>query len=74
MAERIARRVGGGASSPAPSSNTDIGSELAAMRATLNDLQNRLIQIESRVTSAKASLAMARGGEREPSESGTFWC
>ena len=53
MAERIARRVGGGASSPPPSINTDLGSELAAMRATLNDLQNRLIQIESRVTPPK---------------------
>lgn len=51
MAERIARRVGGGAA--AQSVNTDIGSELAAMRATLNELQNRLIQIESRVTAPR---------------------
>lgn len=47
IAERIARRVGA-TSAPAPA--TDIGAELAAMRATLNELQNRLIQIESRVS------------------------
>ena len=46
IAERIARRVGATA---APAKTTDIGSELAAMRATLNELQNRLIQIESKV-------------------------
>lgn len=47
MAERIARRV---AASPAASqSRPDIASELAAMRASLNELQNRLIQIESKV-------------------------
>ena len=31
--------------------NIDLGSELAAMRATLNQLQDRLIQIESKVAS-----------------------
>ncbi len=50
VAERIARRVG--AAAPAQQ-NTDIGSELAAMRATLNDLQNRLIQIESKVSAPR---------------------
>lgn len=51
MAERIARRVGA-AGAPAPSSSTtDLSSELAAMRATLNELQNKLIQIESKVGS-----------------------
>jgi hypothetical protein len=44
MAERIARRVEGNA---API--TDIGSELAAVRASLNELQNRLVQIEAKV-------------------------
>jgi hypothetical protein len=47
MAERIARRVAGNSAAP---QSTDIGSELAAMRASLNDLQNRLIQIESKVS------------------------
>lgn len=48
MAERIARRVSG--ATPAPPPN-DVASELAAMRATLSELQNRLIQIESKVQS-----------------------
>lgn len=43
MAERIARRVASG------SSSSDVASELAAVRASLNELQNRLVQIESRV-------------------------
>ncbi|HKU77274.1 MAG TPA: hypothetical protein VJR02_25400 [Pyrinomonadaceae bacterium] len=47
MAERIARRVA--SNSVAPQS-TDISSELAAMRASLNELQNRLVQIESKVS------------------------
>lgn len=49
MAERIARRV---ASQPIAARNPspgDLGSELAAMRASLSELQNRLTQIESRV-------------------------
>lgn len=49
MAERIARRLGAsGAPAAGPDSSTDIGSELAAMRAALNELQNRLTQIESK--------------------------
>lgn len=47
IAERIARRVGATA---APPKDGDVASELAAMRATLNELQNRLIQIESKVS------------------------
>jgi hypothetical protein len=51
MAERIARRVGASTPASAPSSNTDLSSELSAIRVTLNELQNRLIQIESKVSS-----------------------
>ena len=51
VAERIARRVSGGASEARSPVGTDIGSELAAMRVTLNELQNRLVQIESKVGS-----------------------
>ena len=47
MAERIARRIGSGS---VQSSNTDLGTELAAIRGTLNELQNRLVQIESKVS------------------------
>jgi hypothetical protein len=50
MAERIARRVAAGPNA-SPSSGADIGSELAAMRASLNELQNRLVQIESKLQS-----------------------
>ncbi len=46
IAERVARRV---ATAPGPQIKTDIGSELAAVRATLNELQNRLVQIESKI-------------------------
>jgi hypothetical protein len=45
IADRVAKRVAPGASGPA----TDISGELAAMRASLGELQNRLIQIESKV-------------------------
>ena len=49
MAERIARRVAGG-TAPAAASSSDVASELAALRATLNDMQNRLTQIEAKVS------------------------
>ena len=51
MAERIARRVASGAA-PSSSVSSDVASELAAMRSTLNELQNKLIQIEAKVGSA----------------------
>ncbi len=57
IAERVARRVGGPA---APSKGGEISAELAAMRATLNELQNRLIQIESKVTAGSGSPAAPR--------------
>jgi len=50
MAERIARRV---SSKPAPlpeAPANDISAELRSLRTTLGDLQNRLIQIESKVS------------------------
>lgn len=48
IAERIARRV---AASPAASqSGADIASELSAMRASLNEMQSRLTQIEARAS------------------------
>ena len=48
MAERIARRVAGNSSAP-ESRGGDIGAELAAVRASLDELQNRLVQIEAKV-------------------------
>lgn len=58
MAERIARRVAAG--SPAPySGGADISSELAAMRASLSELQSRLVQIESKVRSGNQATSYA---------------
>jgi hypothetical protein len=48
MAERIARRVASGASASTTGSS-DVASELAAVRASLNELQGRLVQIEAKV-------------------------
>jgi hypothetical protein len=48
MAERIARRVAGDSVAPQVS-GSDLSSELAAMRASLSDLQDRLVQIESKI-------------------------
>jgi hypothetical protein len=54
MAERIARRVGAeSASVQRTTDNTDISSEVSAIRVTLNDLQNRLIQIESKISAPR---------------------
>ena len=55
MAERIARRVSSSTSAPRESADTNLSSELAAMRVSLSELQNRLIQIESKVRSGNAN-------------------
>jgi len=52
MAERIARRVGADSGS-VQTGNPDLSSELSAIRVTLNELQNRLIQIETKVSPPK---------------------
>ena len=52
MAERIARRVAADPGS-SPRGGGDIASELSAMRASLNELQDRLIQIEARVSAPR---------------------
>jgi len=51
IAERIAKRVATPVVAPRSVGSGDISSELAAMRASLGEIQNRLIQIESRVHS-----------------------
>jgi hypothetical protein len=51
MAERIVRRVASGAAPSAGNSSSDVASELAAVRVSLNELQNRLVQIEAKVGS-----------------------
>ena len=57
MAERIAKRVASQGPTASASSAGDLGSELAAMRASLSELQNRLVQIEARVRSGNAGFA-----------------
>lgn len=60
IAERIARRVAGestgqtsaqSSSGPSASLRSEVSSELATMRSMLIELQNRLLQIESKVRS-----------------------
>ena len=54
IAERIARRVGGGGASVSPGArqqNTEVSSQLAAVRAGINDLQRKLAQLEASVRS-----------------------
>jgi hypothetical protein len=69
IAERIAQRV----SSPQPASprpmqsgTPDIGAELAAMRASLGQLQDRLIQIEARVKSGANQTSYAPPVSQNP--------
>ena len=57
MAERIAKRVASHGSTASASSRDDLGAELAALRASLSELQNRLVQIEARVRSGNAGYA-----------------
>ena len=55
IAERVARRVGGAAAAPQDRDQTNLGSELAAVRVALDQLQQKLVQIEAKVGSgAKA--------------------
>ena len=53
IAERIARRVSGGTSSPRPSARpqgSEVRSQLAAVRAGINELQRKLAQLEASVS------------------------
>lgn len=53
IAERIARRVTGGAGSAEPfrrQGGNEIRSELSAMRASLDNLRQKLVQLESRLS------------------------
>jgi hypothetical protein len=68
IAERIARRVD---KSPAPAANRpannigNLGSELAAVRTGLDDLRQRLVQIETRLSSSGSV------GSQTPTTSGS---
>lgn len=59
IAERIAKRVSSqGSTAPASGVSNDLGAELAAMRSSLNEIQNRLVQIEARVRSGNPAAAI----------------
>lgn len=65
IAERIARRVSGEANKPAsatPAPRSDVSTELAAMRAGLNELQKRLTQIEAKVQSGAGATGNVAAG------------
>ena len=65
IAERIARRVSGASPSQLSTgvrNSFDVSAELAAMRAALNELQNRLAQIESKVRSNPTGTSTAQLG------------
>ncbi|MGH9967653.1 MAG: hypothetical protein ACREBG_07435 [Pyrinomonadaceae bacterium] len=66
IAERIARRVSGAANKagvPAtPAPRSDVSTELAAMRAGLNELQKRLSQIEAKVQSGTGETVTGAAG------------
>jgi hypothetical protein len=68
MAERIARRVSQSEEETATQTDentNDVGEELAAVRATLSDLQDRLARIESHVTHGEEhQVRESRGARR----------
>ncbi|HWS99480.1 MAG TPA: hypothetical protein VN256_04340 [Pyrinomonadaceae bacterium] len=65
LAERIARRVSQGAEGDdrRAASGAEVGEELAVMRAGLEDLQQRLARIESRVTRREDGGGSEGGGQ-----------
>jgi hypothetical protein len=70
LAERIARRVsqGGGtegtASQARAQSRGDVGHELAAVRESLAELQQRLSRLESHLTSNQSNAFQSRGSNQ----------
>jgi hypothetical protein len=71
IAERIAQRVSPQtpAQRPAQNGSSDIIAELAAMRASLGQLQDRLIQIEAKVTSGRREDGPSTGIRVPPTHS-----
>ena len=61
IAERVARRLSDGTSASRP--KAEVSSELAAVRAGINELQRKLAQLEAKVTSDPIS----RPGSTQPS-------
>ncbi len=72
IAERIARRVSSESETQSsaaltPSSRSDLTGELAAMRAGLGELQNRLAQIEAKVRAGAETSASELWSGTQPS-------
>lgn len=60
IAERIARRVSGSSSSASSTTRqqgSEVSSQLAAVRAGINDLQRKLAQLEAAVSASPADVA-----------------
>ena len=69
LAERIARRVSKGAdgdtrATPRAERRAEVGEELAVMRASLEELQQRLARIESHVTRRDNDSSKTENGEQ----------
>ena len=70
MAERIARRVSGGAGATRGAQpRAEVGAELAAVRAGLNDLQRKISQLEAKVSSSPDSLDSPPNFSLSPAQS-----
>ena len=69
LAERIARRMsegGSGSTTPRAEAKPEVGEELAVMRASLAELQQRLARIESHVTRDDKEDGSARRQSQPP--------
>ncbi|HKQ53920.1 MAG TPA: hypothetical protein VJT74_16210 [Pyrinomonadaceae bacterium] len=77
LAERIARRMSDGSgddarATPRAEAKPEVGEELAVMRASLQDLQQRLARIESHVTH-DADETSQRGERAQPPATRSPW-
>lgn len=66
LAERIARRISGGGGEMRAEAGAGVGEELAVMRASLAELQQRLARIESHVTREPDAPPSGGGGSARP--------
>ena len=72
IADRIARRVsvGGSSSTASAAPNAEVSSQLAAVRAGINDLQRKLAQLEAAVSSNPAPRTAAAAQSTSSHRSG----
>ena len=67
IAERVARRVAQESPQPQIHNKPGLSTELAAVRAGLNDLQRKISQIEAKLSSAPSSSVAANTANYAPS-------